>query len=175
MTTIHIAIHISTLSRLLIYALFFSVALPETRRQWSNRPSLGFTLSAYGLLAVGELAFLAFGLADLVDATGYPVRNFFEIGAVLLAAFACNFETLRPNRKYLRLSAIHNGIALVVPILVYLIFPHKIGVFTVYGLEIIYFARYLITATEKTAQGFKRLEVAAAALAFLLFFLDIFT
>ncbi len=161
-----------SIARFLVYLLLFfylkRFILPLGRK-WLV---FSFTLWSLALLALCEVLFSVFALIHAPLAV-FPLRNFIEIAAMLVALLGCSYDMHLVRASRFRPVVISHLIVLFVPMLFWLIFNTDLAKIAIYAYEIILFARYLIVVTERVDENFEKPEIIAFSIGFGAFLVDL--
>jgi sigma-B regulation protein RsbU (phosphoserine phosphatase) len=161
-------------ARLVIFLLLFFVIQRVIVPVGKGRSVFVFSIWSLALVALGELTFivLTFFWSNI---SVFPLRNFVEIAAMLVALFGCNYDAHLLNAKHIRPVIVSHAAALAVPILIWVLFKANpdLAKIMIYAYEIILFARYLIIATEKIDDTFEKPEIILYSIGFGAFLIDL--
>ncbi|OGJ90948.1 MAG: hypothetical protein A2268_09920 [Candidatus Raymondbacteria bacterium RifOxyA12_full_50_37] len=163
-----------SISRLLIYTLFFSVVGGELKGFKRERITVRINAGAFAVLALGEAILLVFSLIQKADFSQFPVRNFFEIAALLIISFSCNHEVNRHNPKHFKTIKVYYCLTLIVPVVLFFIFSRDVSKFILYGLEVVLFSKILINISDKIDETIEKKELIVVAFSLLFFIVDLF-
>ncbi|MBL8027178.1 MAG: SpoIIE family protein phosphatase [Fibrobacteres bacterium] len=161
-----------SVARLAIYLLLFVIIIRVISPLNRGKTVYQFSLASLAVLAAGEFVFSVFSFVN-PNLAAFPVRNFFEIAAILVALFGCNYDAHRLKAKHLKPIVLSHIIAFLVPILFWLLFNSDLAKIMVYAYEIILFARYMINVTEKIDDTLEKPEIVLFSIGFGAFLVDL--
>ncbi len=132
-----------------------------------------FTFLAFAVLALGELTLSICGIA-IRGFQDFPIRNMFEIAALLTMSYACNYDRNRLNNRHLRNISAYYILTLCLAAGIFFLFREELSKVILYGIEVLLFSKYLINASEKVDASFQRWELIVLGASLLFFMMDLF-